>query len=309
MPEWLTRSERMGKLDQAPFGRRVKRTRLLAPEPLCQMRSHDAVHRNEARRLVRPVLIVVLLSTPALGALDDCPPPARETACWLWPGALPSRCGAAARIYLLQGHFHRDGGFEPQGPRAGRAPRAGREIVPVYRMDALPRNGALRHVALPDVRAWQQRGWNVPGLQIDFDSPTAQLGRYARWLAVENEDFRDNGDALGITSVTGLGDWLTTGQPTDLRALGHAAGTIAFMFYHRGRGIEPLAAYIEALGHSSLRFMVGLLPVQSADRQFERLRAAPGYRGAIVFHGLLPGSAPCTFCSDDGRGKRHVEAD
>ena len=49
----------------------------------------------------------------------------------------------------------------------------------------------------------------MPGVQIDFDSPTGKLGRYARWLAAQNAASRDVGSRVRIISATGLGDWLT----------------------------------------------------------------------------------------------------
>ena len=205
--------------------------------------------------------------------------------CWLWPGASPRRCGERARVYLLQGHFYRDGHFEVQGPLPGRAPREGREMVLVYRMDRLPPNGALRAVAAPVIDAWRRRGWRMRGVQVDFDSPSAKLVRYARWIRLENDRFRRAGED-GITSVTGLGDWLVSGRPADLRSLDRAAGVIAFMFYHQGRGIDPLQGFIDALARSGLRFRLGLLPAQRRDRRFAVLREKSGYLGDIVFHGM-----------------------
>ena len=205
--------------------------------------------------------------------------------CWLWPGASPRRCGETARVYLLQGHFYPDGHFEVQGPRPGRAPREGREMVLVYRMDRLPPNGALRAAAAPVIDAWRRRGWRMRGVQVDFDSPSAKLVRYARWIRLENDRFRRAG-VDGITSLTGLGDWLVSGLPADLRSLDRAAGEIAFMFYHQGRGIEPFQGFIDALARSGLRFRLGLLPAQRHDRRFAALREKSGYLGDIVFHGM-----------------------
>ena len=243
-----------------------------------------------------------MLLALAAFACAEAPPIGNAPDCWLWPGALPARCEEAARLYVLQGHFHRDGHFERRGPSPGRSPRPGREIVPVYRMDALPRNGALAGTALPDVYAWRKQGWRVPGLQVDFDSPTAKLARYARWLTAENARLREVGNPTRIVSVTGLGDWLTAGHRADLRRLNGAAGLIAFMFYHRGRGIEPVETYIDALRTSSLRFKIGLLPAQHEDGRLVVLRNAAGYRGEIVFHGQQPMATRCIECNDMGSG-------
>ena len=87
-------------------------------------------------------------------------------------------------------------------------------------------------------------------------------------------------------SVTGLGDWPVSGRPADLRSLNRAAGDIAFMFYHQGRGIEPLQGFIDALARSGLRFRLGRLPAQRHDRRFVALREGSGYLGDIVFHGM-----------------------
>ena len=228
-------------------------------------------------------------SEASRGIVDAADPPAQTTRvpdadCWLWPGASPRRCDENARVYLLQGHFYRSGRFEEQGPLPGRAPREGRELVPVYRMERLPANGVLQAVAAPVIDAWQRRGWRVRGVQVDFDSPTAKLDRYTHWVRLENDRFRRGGTG-GITSVTGLADWLVSGRPADLLSLNRAAGVIAFMFYHQGRGIEPLQRYTDALARSGLRFRLGLLPAQRHDRRFAAPRAAPGYLGDIVFHG------------------------
>ena len=145
--------------------------------------------------------------------------------CWLWPGASSRRGAEKARVYVLQGHFYRNGRFEAQGSQPGRTPREGRELVPVYRMDRLPANGVLQAVAALVMDAWRRRGWQVPGVQVDFNSPTAKLDRYARWIRLENERFGHSGMG-GITPVTGLGDRLVSGRPADLRALDRAAGVI-----------------------------------------------------------------------------------
>ena len=237
-----------------------------------------------ALRLAVPLAAVMSLAAGAPADTASRAPGVTDADCWLWPGAAARRCAGNARVYLLQGHFHRTGRFEAQGPPPGRAPRAGRELVPVYRMDRLPANGALAAVATPVMDAWRRRGWQVTGVQVDFDSPTAKLARYARWIRLENERFAHAGRD-GITSVTGLGDWLVSARPADLRALARAAGVIAFMFYHRGRGIEPLGGYVDALARSGLDFRLGLLPAQAHARGFDALRTAPGYRGDIVFHG------------------------
>ena len=237
----------------------------------------------------------VVAQTPSANSeasrgIGDAAGPSVQTArvpgadCWLWPGAAPRRCDENARVYLLQGHFYRSGRFEEQGPLPGRPPREGRELVPVYRMDRLPPTGVLQAVAAPVIDAWRRRGWRVPGVQVDFDSPTAKLDRYARWVRLENDRFGRDGTG-GIASVTGLADWLMSGRPADLRSLTRAAGVIAFMFYHQGRGIEPLQRYIDALARSGLRFRLGLLPAQRHDRRFAAPRAAPGYLGDIEFHG------------------------
>ena len=175
--------------------------------------------------------------------------------CWLWPGADPSPCQDANRIYLMQGHFYRDGRFERQGPSPGRAPRQGRELVLVYRMDWMPPHGALLAAAAPAAHAWRKRGWRVLGLQVDFDCPTGKLGRYADWIATENERLRHAHAHIRILSVTGLGDWLVSGRATELLALNRVAGTIAFIFYHNNSALRRTAKMVR-LG--------GQLPVEPA---------------------------------------------
>ena len=256
----------------------------------------------------RIVWFMLLLSSASLAHSDVSTSSDSNVACWLWPGVLPSRCGKTARIYALQGHFYRNGRFEPQGPEPGRSRQVNREIVPVYRMDRLPPSGALHDVAAPVVYAWRKKGWQVPGLQVDFDSPTAKLDRYGRWLRTENDQFRSVDAELQITSVTGLGDWLMTGHRDDLRKLNLAAGTIAFMFYHSGRSVEPLTMFVSALERrKSLIFQLGLLPTQQSDQRFDILRAAQGYRGDIVFHGLRANAGPCDSCESTPIRERSVE--
>ncbi|MBL4692049.1 MAG: DUF3142 domain-containing protein, partial [Magnetovibrio sp.] len=183
---------------------------------------------------------------------------------WVWAGGALNDQSPQDTLYILQGHFRPDQGrmayfYEGPPPRA----LAGRTaaVILTYRLSQLVPPSQIMRRYVQHKRAWARRGVQVSGLQIDFDSPTGRLDEYAKWLA----KLRHVIGADGGLSITGLGDWLVSAPRTALKRLEQNINFIAFMIYHKGKPLKPLAPYIKRLQNLSLPYRLGLLDTQKYD--------------------------------------------
>jgi hypothetical protein len=123
---------------------------------------------------------------------------------WLWPGARIPEHAHIHRLYLLQGVFSaRANRFVDQGENA-RTLKNIKELMLVYRLDALQSPSVLMQQVYLDLQAWKDRGNNLVGLQLDFDSTTGDLALYEDFL----REIRDQLPACYQLSITGLMDWI-----------------------------------------------------------------------------------------------------
>ncbi|MEK6396475.1 MAG: DUF3142 domain-containing protein, partial [Terriglobus sp.] len=106
----------------------------------------------------------------------------RYDAFWLWAGVAPQPVLAHARtVYLLDAEVRPDKALlisqRPSLPRVSHA-----DVWMVVRVETLDWSPALYTQVLADLTRWRAAGNRVVGLQIDFDSGTHHLDRYAAFL-------------------------------------------------------------------------------------------------------------------------------
>jgi hypothetical protein len=148
----------------------------------------------------------------------------------------------------------------------------------VVRVETLDWSPALYTQVLADLTRWRVAGNRVVGLQIDFDSGTHHLDRYAAFLKELRRRLPPN-YRLGIT---GLLDWSSHGDPKGLDALAGAVDEVVLQIYQGQHVIPGYEQYLARLDRLKIPFLIGLL--QDGEwKQPATLAANPYFRGFVVF--------------------------
>ncbi len=233
------------------------------------------VTRTSGRRVAVAALLLLAGTATRAETVD-----ARDhRSFWLWAGVRPQPAlDDAETVYLLQGEV-------VDGPRVrleSRRPAVPHvrpaEVWMVVRTDTLAWPPDVYGQVLRNLDAWRAAGNRVVGLQVDFDSGTRHLARYAAFLA----DLRTRlppGCRLG---VTGLLDWSANGDPEGLRVLGGTVDEVVLQTYQDRHVIPGYAAYMGRLGRMTVPFRVGLLQGGDWDEPAS-LRANPMFKGYVVY--------------------------
>jgi hypothetical protein len=238
-----------------------------------------AARRNIGGSLAAFCLALALAASAAAADRVD---PADYRQFWLWGGVRPGAfVDAAETLYLLQGRIA-FGAAGPEFARQGVAPflRARGEIYLVYRLQTLDWDARLLASILNQIRAWEQAGSRIAGIQLDFDARTPKLAFYAAFL---RQVRRDLPPAYRL-SVTGLLDWSTGGSPEAFAAMSGTVDEIVFQAYRGRQTIANYRDYLHAVARLGLPFKIGLAEGGAWDRGEERrLAASAFYRGVVVF--------------------------
>lgn len=130
---------------------------------------------------------------------------------------------------------------------------------------------------LSAAQAWQSAR-RLAGVQIDFDSSTADLGRYAEFLS----DLRTRlPDELKL-SATGLMDWPANASQGDLLALAEPLDEIVIQTYRHTTTTAGYERYLQSTQRLDLPFRIAL--VEHGDwSEPPHLRADPDFKGYVVF--------------------------
>ncbi|MDR6996899.1 DUF3142 domain-containing protein [Aeromonas salmonicida] len=203
---------------------------------------------------------------------------------WLWAGVRPQPVlQQADRLYLHQGEI---GPLNPALPLRFQGQGIAPSKLPVgelwlaYRVERLDWDDTLLQNLQNQLTAWQRKGNEVRGIQIDFDASTHQLADYGHFL----RQLRQQLPARYAISITGLLDWTRTGDIRELNALTGVVDELVVQTY-RGRHTEPgYARYLQTLHRLTLPFKLGLAQGGEWDPAWEaRLAQVPAYGGAVVF--------------------------
>jgi Protein of unknown function (DUF3142) len=198
---------------------------------------------------------------------------------WLWAGVKPQPVLKDAKtVYLHYGEVKAvpEGQLQVMRPNAPRTSK--QEIWLVVRAESLQWSPATYNTLFKALDDWSAAGNNLAGLQVDFDSKTRHLDRYAIFLA----GLRRQLHAKYRLSITGLLDWSANGDPKGLAALGHVVDEIVVQVYQGRQTIPGYAHYLERLDRLDLPFRIGL--VQGGDWKAPKsLNNNPDFRGYVVF--------------------------
>lgn len=203
------------------------------------------------------------------------------TSYWIWAGIgltdLPAEA-RGARLYLYQGNvIHKDGRTLYDRKGLFPHPLHGHDLWLTVRLMGGPASPEyVRGLYEKLARDWARHNVPIHGLQIDYDAPTARLWAYGDYLN-ELREALPKGTRLAIT---GLGDWLVSGDPAALRYMARSVDDIAFQLYQGRSALKDQKRYERALARLDFPYQVGLLRGQETHSHFGRNR---GYSGRIVF--------------------------
>lgn len=207
---------------------------------------------------------------------------AGHDAFFLWAGVKPPPVLDTAKVvYVLAGEVRagensRFVPLRPQPPRAGHA-----DVWLVLRVERIDWTPQVTAQLLREIARWQAAGANLRGVQVDFDSATLHLDRYADFLQKLRADL-PGGMRL---SITGLMDWSAHGDPAALARLGTIVDEIVVQTYQGRTTIPGYESYIASLSRLCLPYKVAL--VDGGEWRAPRgLASDPHFKGYVVF--LLP---------------------
>ena len=200
---------------------------------------------------------------------------------WLWAGLTAHDVPTNSELYIYQGRIYTDSAnstYERQGlfPH----PLKSSKLFLVYRLEGqLPTAEGLVDIFEHSLTRWQRHPVAVTGIQLDFDSPTSKLIVYSRFL----EDVRRQLPKQYALSVTGLGDWVMTGNQEAMRSITISTDEIVFQLYQGRQPLEDIEDCISELAHYSLPFRIGLVSGFAPPESAEKVRDNPNFHGIIYF--------------------------
>ncbi len=238
----------------------------------------------------RPFRLAALVAALLLTACGQGTPDAGRVsasahdAFFLWAGVKPpSELDRARTVYVLAGEVRAadNSRFVPLRPQPPRASHA--DVWLVLRVERIDWTPEVTRQLLREIARWQAAGANLRGVQIDFDSATLHLDRYAQFLQHLRSDL-PRGMRL---SITGLMDWSANGDPAALAKLGTVVDEIVVQTYQGRTTIPGYESYLASLSRLCLPYKVAL--VDGGEwRAPKGLANDPHFKGYVVF--LLPES-------------------
>jgi len=201
---------------------------------------------------------------------------------WLWAGHKIKSHHANTILYLHQGFvrsvrnnsraFYRRG-FSPHKTPA-------RALFIVIRMEKLLQDKQYVLALVRLIKQWEKHGNKVEGLQLDFDSATAKLLTYSRYLQFVHRILPKEYKL----SITGLGDWLSNGKRQHLVAINSAVDEVVFQLYQHKTADSNILPYLSKLQLNGLAFKLGLVQRgQYNKNDLLKLKRLPNYKGTVIF--------------------------
>ena len=228
------------------------------------------------------LVIVAALLISACGRDEPASPErvaAEEySAFYLWSGVEPiPAMEKAEAVYLLWGELRLDDPSRIVPLRRTVPTGNAQHLWLVVRAERLDWSEAAFDQLLNQVRRWK-RGGVLTGVQVDFDSSTGGLGRYAEFLS----EMRARLPAGLQLSATGLMDWPANASKADLAKLGSALDEIVVQTYQKTETAPDYARYLAHLGRLDVPYRIALAE-RSAWSPPKSLGDDPNFIGYVVF--------------------------
>lgn len=223
--------------------------------------------------LFRVTLFLLILAHWSEAAAAPC---GSRTA-WVWSGLPAEEVARLDVAYVYQGNVVGEG-FQRRGLSPYPAPVA--EVVPVVRLIAvngeLPTAKHVAHVVEGIARAWEAHGKTITTVQLDYDSPTRRLDRYADLLVAIKGEL---GGRLRL-SITGLADWVMSGSKGDLERLHAVADEVVIQLYDDRQAVTGFALVAARLLDLAPKAALGVLPDMKLP---DEVCAAPALGRVVAF--------------------------
>lgn len=222
------------------------------------------------------LLVTLLIALPLAERITFIP-----TSYWLWAGLTERDAPSTAELYVYQGLIFSRGG-QTGYQRIGLYPYPlnAERVYLSYRLEGnLPDPGRVGAIAAAAIRQWQRHGVGIVGVQLDFDSAASRLLLYSDFL----KRVRQALPRPYELSITGLGDWLLSGDGKAVAGLNGTVDEIVFQLYQGRQSFADSERYLERLRSFHVPFRVGLLPDTPYVSSFSlfALRLNPVFRGVV----------------------------
>ena len=159
-------------------------------------------------------------------------------------------------------------------------PISAKEVYLTYRLQGgLPNPDSMIQALENWAKDWERHGAKISGFQLDFDSPTSGLLRYGDYL----KQVRDKLSPKYKLSITGLGDWVLSGDQEALQSIATTVDEIIFQLYQGRKPFTNIDTYIEKFGQLQVEFKVGFLGSSDYQKSVAKLRKNKYFKGAVLF--------------------------
>lgn len=214
---------------------------------------------------------------------------------WVWtPPKDDTKLSQAHTLYILQGEisshkvpYYRSDNDDsaaqsslatliPQG--LGVRSLSDKKIWLVYRATSQEWSPEVMAQLIERLEKWQRAGNQVMGIQIDYDSPTYQLDKYAELL----KGVRQQLPARYQISVTGLLDWSNQANDPQFAKLSHVIDELVVQTYQGTTTLLNYSQYLKKLENLEFDFKVGIIE-GSQWQGAAFLENNPNFKGYVVF--------------------------
>jgi hypothetical protein len=180
---------------------------------------------------------------------------ANEDAYWVWRTSDMTFVKATSTLYVYQGDyaFHNTK-YNSRHPylftQRGVQPSSSYDdhtVIPLVRIYELKEPATLAKAISKVIDQWLFHKIKIEEIQLDYDSPSAGLHDYAKFLAELKKEL--NKPEYPFTfriSVTGLVTWLAD-NPQDLELLTKQSSYIHYQLYNNFEPLEHIQPYLEKL--------------------------------------------------------------
>jgi hypothetical protein len=201
---------------------------------------------------------------------------------WNWAGIEPPKnISSNTDLYIYQGVIRvkgQKGTFNRKGLYP--FPINASNIYLVYRIEGgLPDPVKLKHLLKANAQDWQKHNVAIKGIQLDFDSPTSKLLQYSKFLNNLRKELPSNYKL----SITGLGDWIISGDPKVLTEITQNIDEIIFQLYQGRSVFSNIDLYVNNLVKLNIPFKIGLLDKYPYKKTLVKLKENNNYKGLVLF--------------------------
>lgn len=201
---------------------------------------------------------------------------------WIW-GRISSASylSKAKELYILQGEIRLDpyslkSKVTPQGVSVLNIPH--QKVWLVFRNHHLNWENAELTTILDRARQWENKGNQIVGIQIDYDSHTKDLKNYALFI----QEVRKQLPQKYKLSVTGLMDWTNHQDIGTLKLLQQNLNEMVIQTYQGSTTIHNYQAYLKKIPALQIPYKVGIVQHGHWDKNII-LNQDQNFKGYVVF--------------------------